>query len=167
MRTRPSSCDAVSVIRPIKGLPSAARAFGRLDTVVDTVADQMGERIGQLFEDRLVELDIPADDCHLDLFAELPAEVANHPRKFPEQIANRLHPRPKDRLLKRGSDCAQALHDRPERTVIQIASQQRLVPDQCQLADQSHEPVEQLHVDRAAKRTCPHRLKQNEGREPD
>ena len=80
--------------------------FGRLDAVVDTVADQMGERIRQLFEDRLVELDLPADDRHLDLFAELPSEVANHPRKFPEQIADRLHPRPQDRLLKRGSDRA-------------------------------------------------------------
>ena len=94
--------------------------FGGLDAVVDTVADQMGERIRQLFDDRLVELDVPADDRHLDLFSELPSEVTNHPREFSEQIADRLHPGLQNRLLKRGSDRAQSLHDGPERTVILI-----------------------------------------------
>ena len=79
MRTWPSSCDAVSVICPVGGLPLATRSSGGLDAVVDTVADQMGERIRQLFEDRLVELDLPADDRHLDLFSELPVRGREPP----------------------------------------------------------------------------------------
>ena len=112
-------------------LPGRGLAFrdpfrGSLDAVVDTVADQMSERIRQLLEDRLVELDLPADDRHLDLFAELPSEVTNHPREFPEQVADRLHPGPQNRLLKRGSDRVESLHDGPERTVILFESQQRI-----------------------------------------
>ena len=57
-----------------------------------------------------------------------------------------------------------SLHDGPERTVILIARQQGLIPDQCQLADQSHEPVEQLNVDPQRSRLVFVRLKQN--REP-
>ena len=47
---------------------------------------------------------LPADDRDLNLFAELPPEITNHPREFSEQVADRLHPGTQNRLPKRRSD---------------------------------------------------------------
>ena len=75
------------------------------------------------------------------------AEVTDHPREFPEQVADRLHPGPQHRLLERRGDRVEPLHDRPDLAVVLIERQQGLIPDQRQLAGQRHQPVEQFDAD--------------------
>ena len=108
MRTWPSSCAAVSVIWPDGGLPLATRSSGvsmPWSTLLRTRWVSGSESCSRIvLSSSTSRPTIVTSTC-------LPScrpEVANHPRKFPEQIADRLHPRPQDRLLECGRDRAQA-----------------------------------------------------------
>jgi hypothetical protein len=52
----------------------------------------MGQRIGQQFQDALVQLDFGPGHHQLDRFPHLPRHVANGPRKSGEQVPYWLHP---------------------------------------------------------------------------
>ena len=69
------------------------------NAVIATVAHQVGQRIGDLFNQPLVELGGLAQSYELDLFAQFVGEIPQHPRKAAEDDGHGDHADRHDRLL--------------------------------------------------------------------
>jgi hypothetical protein len=63
-----------------------------LDAVVHRVADEVHERVGDLLDDRLVQLGVGARDLEIDLLAEFPAHVAHDAPEPVARLADLHHP---------------------------------------------------------------------------
>ena len=129
----------------------------RLDAVIDGVAQHVQQRVGELLQDRAVELDLGAADLHLDLLAELARDVARGARQPLGDERERRHPH-------RHHLVVQVLHDRVEPVHALVEGRARVLRErpahladarggEDELAHRVEEAVEDLgaHAHRAAR----------------
>ena len=80
IRMAPVSCCALSTSLPA-GVACSDAFLGRLQTVVERIAHQVHERVGNLFDHRLVQFRITADDLKLTSLPRLEAVSRTTRRK--------------------------------------------------------------------------------------
>lgn len=107
MRPRPSSLtyDVAALVRCRQGnragfvLAGGAARIGHFQAVVDRVAHQVHQRIGDLFDQALVQLGAFANGAQAHLLAEAAGEVAYQAREAAEHRIHRQHAHADDRFL--------------------------------------------------------------------
>ncbi|OIQ82959.1 hypothetical protein GALL_352550 [mine drainage metagenome] len=122
--------------------------LGGLDAVIDRVAHQVRQRVLDRLEEAAVELGVTADELEVHLPTALRGKVADDPGHLVPHVVDRLHASLHDPLLQLGGDQAQTLRGAQEVDVRGVLREPAdLVTRQHELADLTHQPLEQLDVD--------------------
>jgi hypothetical protein len=89
---------ALSAIVPMGACPREP-LVARLDAVIDRVADHVHQRVGELFDDELVDLRLGARDDEVHLLAVLARDLPDDARQLVEGLAQRDHAHLEDAAL--------------------------------------------------------------------
>ncbi len=122
--------------------------LGHLDTVVDRVAHQVHQRIGQGFDQVLVEIGFFTDELKVDLFLQAASQVADQAREATEDLLDRLHAGLHHRTLQIGRHHVEVGDGLGHRLVAAVGAQAyQTVTHQHQLADHVHDLVQACGID--------------------
>ena len=136
------SCSAESTTASAR-LAGGLALLGRLDAVVDGVAHQVDQRVGQGFDQVLVEVGFLAHQLEVDLFLQVARQVADQAREAAEDLLDRLHARLHDGGLQVGGDHVEVGHGLGHGLVAAVqAEAHQAVTHQHQLADHVHDLVQ-------------------------
>ncbi len=149
------------------GLAHRETLVTHLDRVIDRVPDHVHHRVGELFDDELVDLRLRPGHDEVHLLVVLARNLTDDPRQLVEDLPERDHPHLEDAVLHLGEVAVEravkAVELDPElpqlrATADALAHPKETAPQDRKLADDRHERVELADVD-------PHRLAHRAERE--
>ena len=132
----------------LDGLTRCCASLGGFNPVVNRIPDQMSQRILDRLKDGLVEFCVAALENEPDLATARDRDVTHEARKLVPDRVDRLHPGLHDPGLELAHQQVQSL-GRTLHAGIGAGSGRGddLIAREHQLADETHEGVEQVHVD--------------------
>ena len=117
---------------------------GRFQPMVQRVADQVRQRVGEGIEHAAVQLQLATADFQAHLPVQLPAQIADQAFAPIKQRADRIHPRPHDRLV----DLGDALRQGDKGGIVgETVPGQQLVAGHHHVAGQLQQVVQEFHAD--------------------